>query len=319
MTEEKAKLPDAQAVNTSSLPEVVNFLEEKMKPVIIEVTEPKTGVKGLVVVSGDCINPLTDGAFNDYRSEPKRRRGKAVMMDIPSFIGHANRFKDADSVIFADNRRESPSLRAVLNYHKEGSEGDPRFGDHTTQFNFPMSDEWIAWMELNGAQQTSGDFARFLEDHIVDVMPVDTVQFGEGEDDAKNFVDLLGGRGKLAEPSKLMEIANGLQVLESSNVKQAQNLSTGEMKIEFESEHQTMDTAGQSMTVPSLFAIGIPVFANGPAYRILARLRYRKSGPKVVFFYELWRTDQVFDHAFDEATELAGSETGLPVLLGLPE
>ena len=150
-------------------------------------------------------------------------------------------------------------------------------------------------------------------------MPVDTVQFGEGEDDAKNFVDLLGGRGKLAEPSKLMEIANGLQVLESSNVKQAQNLSTGEMKIEFESEHQTMDTAGQSMTVPSLFAIGIPVFANGPAYRILARLRYRKSGPKVVFFYELWRTDQVFDHAFDEATELAGSETGLPVLLGLPE
>lgn len=308
-----------RTVSTTSLPQLTDFVGNYIKPDILDAVEPETGVSAPVVVSNGGVQPLSESLFDQYRLAPKRRAGRAEMLDLTSFIAHANRFKDDHSVIFADNRPGSASLRAVLNYHIAGADSAPRFGDHTTSFSFPLSDEWKAWAELNGSQMEAGTFARFLEDHIVDVMPVDNVQFSENEDEARNFVDLLGGRGKLAEPAKLMQIASGLQVLEASHVKQAQSLATGEVKIDFETTHETQDTAGQSMTVPSLFAIGIPVFANGPAYRILARLRYRKQGAKVIFYYELWRADRVFDHAFDEASELAGAETGLPVLLGSPE
>lgn len=71
--------------------------------------------------------------------------------------------------------------------------------------------------------------------------------------------------------------------------------------------------------MPSIFLIGIPVFNNGPFYRIAARLRYRKNGGKIVFWYDLWRTDRTFDHAFSEAVERVKVETDLPVFIGKPE
>jgi len=218
--------------------------------------------------------------------------------------------------VFADDNREKPSITAVLDYHRVGAGGDPRFGKHRSLFGFPLSDEWKAWNDSNATPMSMADFAAFLENRIIDVLYVIP-----GEDslpeDVQRLIDTLGGGDTVATPNKLMELARGLQVNESAVVQEAVNLSSGEGMVRFQSEHT--DAAGAPLKVPSLFLIGIPVFNNGPLYRIAARLRYRKAGGRLTFWYELWRTDRTFDHAFSEAVERVKIETELPVLIGKPE
>ena len=296
--------------------EVRDLVETYVKAEVVEITEPSTGVTALAVRSGNTVTPLASTVFDQYRTAPRLRQGSATLLSIDSLIDHINRFKDADSIVFADDNRTAPSITAVLDYHRIGAGGDPRFGKHRSLFGFPLSDEWKAWNESNATAMSMADFAAFLENRIIDVLYVIP-----GEDslpeDVQRLIDTLGGGDTVATPNKLMELARGLQVNESAVVQEAVNLSTGEGVVRFQSEHT--DAAGAPLKVPSLFLIGIPVFNNGPLYRIAARLRYRKAGGRLTFWYELWRTDRTFDHAFAEAIERVKIETELPVLIGKPE
>lgn len=65
--------------------------------------------------------------------------------------------------------------------------------------------------------------------------------------------------------------------------------------------------------------IAIPVFQNGDMYRVLVRLRYRLKEGAVSWFYQLHRTDQIFDDAFKTAALTAQSMTALPLFYGTPE
>lgn len=187
-------------------------------------------------------------------------------------------------------------------------------GKHRAVFPFPLSDEWKAWQEQDKKPMSMIDFAAFLEDRIVDVL--DMIP---GEDslpeDMQKFVNAIGGR--IASPSRLLELSVGLKVHEKAAVSEAVNLASGEAQIQFVSEH--VDASGAPLKVPNLFLIGIPVFRNGQFYRLAARLRYRKSSSGLLFWYDLWRADRVFDHAFRDGCERARVETDLPLLFGTPE
>lgn len=294
--------------------EVRDLVETYVTAEVIEVTEPGSGVKALAVRSGNTVTPMAASVFDQYRTNPLRRAGTATMLSLDSLIDHVNRFKDADTVVFADDNRSAPSMTAVLDYHRAGASGDPRFGKHRSLYAFPLSDEWKAWSKANAEVMSMADFAAFLEERIIDVLFVEP-----GEDlpeDVQRMLDALGS-GAVASPNKLMELARGLQINESAVVQEAVNLQSGEATIRFQAEHT--DQNGAPLKVPSIFLIGIPVFNNGPLYRLAARLRYRKNAGKIVFWYDLWRTDRTFDHAFTEAVQRVKIETELPVLIGKPE
>lgn len=312
MTEETTTI-ETEGLGTV-LKNAVELVEEYVQPEIKSLEEPGTGVKALALVSKDGLSPVPASTFDDSRSKPRFRTGTAVLLDLDSFIAHTNRFKDDDSIVFADNSRTKPSLNSVLDYHRVGATGDPAFLQHQGKFNFPLSDEWKAWVEADANPMKMREFAAFLEDRIIDVLPTTGLELN---DDQQRFVATLGGERRIADPASLMALATGLQVFENSEVSSAVKLSSGEAKMTFTSQH--VDAQGGELKVPSLFVLGIPVFVNGPAYQILVRLRYRKIGADLVFFTEMWRTDRVFDHAFDEAVAQVASETSLPVLLGKPE
>lgn len=299
-TENNGLIADARAL-----------VEEYIKPELVTIKEPVTGVEAPAMLTAGGIQPVPVSAFDEYRSQPARRKGTATLLDLTSLIAHVERFKDEDTLLFANDDRDSPSLVAVLDYHRAGSDADPRFGQHRARFSFPLSDEWKAWTASNKKQMSMIEFAAFLEDRIIDVLD-DT---SEMPDDMKRFVSAIGGN--IASPTKLMETAVGLKVHEKSNVGETVNLASGEGEISFVSTHT--DGAGKPLKVPNLFLIGIPVFKNDPAYRIAVRLRYRKRDGGLSFWYELWRQEPVFDHAFGEALERVRTETGLSVLLGTPE
>jgi uncharacterized protein YfdQ (DUF2303 family) len=319
MTEEPTTTEESGfpiSVHGSVLAEAVALVEGYVQPSVIELEEPGTGIKALALIGKDGLDAVPGHIFDDSRDTPRFREGTATLLDLDSFIEHTKRFKDDDPIVFADNNRTSPSLNSVLDYHRDraGGDADARFMRHQAKFKFPLSDEWKAWTANNGKPMKMIDFAAFLEDRIIDVLPVGGLELN---DDQRRFVETLGGTVRIADPAKLMELSKGLQIFENNEIGSAVKLASGESNMVFKSTHT--DSQGGEVKVPSLFVLGIPVFVNGDAYQVLVRLRYRSMSGTVMFFYELWRTDRVFDHAFKEAVARVEEETGLPVLLGSPE
>lgn len=301
------------AVNVA---EIRDLVEAYIKPSVQLLDDPTSGVQGLFTVSNGGATPIPPALFDPFRTKPVRRTGTAKMFTIDSLIDHTNRFKSLDTVVFADQNRDAPSITTVLDYHPESeSVQDAMFGQHRARHDFPLSDEWKAWSAANGQPMGMADFAAFIENRLPDVLYLIP---GEDElpEDIQRLIDTLGGSDAIATPNKLMELARGLQINEESVVQEAVNLQSGEGIIRFQSRH--VDETGAPVRVPSVFLLAIPVFQGGEFYRVAARLRYRKSGG-LKFWYELYRTDRTFDHAFRMAVERVAAETGLPVLYGKPE
>ena len=303
----------------------VKVAQDMPRATIGSISDPLDGTNALVVI-GEDVEPLSPSLFDAYRTNPVRVKGTARMTQVESFIAAVNRFKNEDSAIFANESRSTPSLLAVIDYHDavfvahvDGEDiSNPQalaqHGDHKISYAFPLSDEWKGWVGANAKPMGMADFARFLEDRIVDV---DSVEPDQLSAELKRFFSATG-KSSIAGPSRLMALATGLKINEESVVREVRNLSSGEAQVQFTSEHR--DDAGQPIDIPGMFIICIPVFQRSPAvYRIAARLRYRKTAEGILFWYELWRSDAVFDHAFAEACDKVATETGLPLFYGQPE
>jgi hypothetical protein len=301
-------------VQGSVIEQSFRFADEYMRPELEFVVVDGASEAIPVVIGKDGLDVLPRNSFDSWLDAPRFRAGTAKLTSLDSFIAHVNRYRSDNTVVFANDDRASPSLMAVLDYHGAGSETAAAFGRHRSSFAFPLSDEWKAWSGKNAKPMSMTDFAAFLEDHIIDVLNPQGVTLN---DEAASFVDALGGEAFIANPGRLMDIATSLQVNEASVVAEAVTLASGEGQISFQSEHR--DATGNKLSVPRLFILGIPVFRNGERYQVLARLRYRKTPQGLVFFFELWRLDLVFDHAFTQAVEKVQIETGAPVYLGAPE
>ena len=79
------------------------------------------------------------------------------------------------------------------------------------------------------------------------------------------------------------------------------------------------DDDNQTLAQMKLFekiAIGIPVFWNGDAYQITARLRYRVKEGRLTFWYELIRHDKVLEDATKTLINKIQDATGVPLYFG---
>ncbi len=331
-------MPETDSINADTYKSVVAETKETLKPTTMVLTGIPGHTDSQVIVLPEGMRIERTAPFLESRpSRPERYEGTAVLADLDSFIAHVLLYKDSNSRIFAKTDPKAPSLTAILDDHEakwatcyDGGvdtgnmvyqdESAPRFGVHRSHYAFPVSDEWTAWQNSNAKSMTQVDFAAFLEDRALDLLPppiLDSVDLPESDKVLKRLTDLL--RGRWAGPETMMDLSRGLSVHERSKVVSATNLSSGEGAIVFENEHETMNSANERVAVPNLFCVGIPVFKDGPAYRIAVRLRYRKQGSSLSWFYELYQDDKTFKHALDEALDTAGAMTGLTVLRGVPE
>jgi uncharacterized protein YfdQ (DUF2303 family) len=293
-------------------------------------------VQVLIAPEGMEATSLQD-IMDRHLPVPARRKGTIEIVTLDSLIGIGTRFRDDQSVIFGDPKMEAPSLTVVFNYNREGGdkitgldgEGVARHGDHKALYKFPLSDEWKAWLGGNGQVMKQGDFAAFIEDRIADVEMPDPQflggiteaaaggDFGEKSpmEQLANLARLLGGT--FATPAQLVELSQGLSVRENQRIKNSQNLNSGEGSLTWESAHAGED--GKPLKVPNLFLIAIPLFIGGVLFRIAVRLRYRVIDGKVLWIYQLYRHERVFDFAFRAAATKAAEGTGLPLFFGKPE
>lgn len=282
-----------------------------MLPHTMKVRDGDLEVECLLVPNGATYTiQQVKAIVEPYRAAPERRRGIATLTDLESFIAHTKRFADADSAVFVDRSGPAPRLVSVLDYHRAGPTASPRFGMHRGVYTFPLSDEWVAWNMQNARPMGQEEFARFLEDHLCDV--VDPTRAG---DVAKAFVALLSCGFACA--GKLLELSRGLDVHIGQRVKQVIKLASGEASVAFDEQH--VDAGGAPLKIPGAFLLALPVFRSGAPYEVPTRLRYRVSGGQVIWSFEMHRVQAILDHAIQEACQDVAEETKLPVFEGTPE
>jgi uncharacterized protein YfdQ (DUF2303 family) len=254
------------------------------------------------------LKPFAD----EYAKAPDRIKGTATLRDEASFVAHVRQMREPSTRIFCEPTANPPAFTAVYDYHAVTTEGAqvPAFGVHRAKWPLTLSKEWRAWVDQAGKAMSPNEFAEFLELRVPDVYWGD-----ELSDYTKQLITQLELR--LATPSSLIALSRNLQVNVDVNVRQAQTLSSGEINITYVEQHR--DGEGAPIRVPNAFLIAIPVIQGGPAYQVLARLRYRVREGKITWSYALHRTDLAFDAAIREICQRVETETERTVFLGAPE
>jgi uncharacterized protein YfdQ (DUF2303 family) len=272
-----------------------------------------------LIAEGGTIAVLPEGKriedlkpiLDRYLLRPDRRRGTATLTDAASFIEHVKRFASEDSAVFASPTRSAPKFTVVFDYHPSGSKAtDADFMGHRATYAPALSDPWNAWSGKNGVPMSQVDFATFIEDHITDVVVPNL-----DDPNLKTFADLVQGR--FASPSDLLAMSRGLAINVETTVKNAVQLTSGIINVQYEETHK--DGMGQPISIANLFQVCIPVFYGGQLYLIGVRLRYRQAGGRIMWSYQLVRPDVVFDDAFKGIVQQIVQETEVPVFLGAPE
>jgi uncharacterized protein YfdQ (DUF2303 family) len=231
--------------------------------------------------------------FDDARRPaPLRRAGTAVLEELGSFTEYVNRYKTVDTVAWAD--AGSFGVTAVFNEHPEGQDlGDAGFRDNRAIYNCPRSHEWLEWTSKDGKAMGQAAFGDWIEHHLDDLAAPNA--------ELPDF----------PQPTTLLEMARKLSINIGGTFKREINPTTGEGTLISKQEH-----GADSTKIPRAFLLKVPVFMNGTAYYVEARLRFAlgEGGPS--FTYLLHNRVAIERDAFGEVRAQVAKQCAIPVLAG---
>jgi uncharacterized protein YfdQ (DUF2303 family) len=224
---------------------------------------------------------------NDYKVEnlehllerPTHIKETVTVYDVPSFVTYYNDFHDANSRIFFDPRGNGkvPGLCAILDYHQtKGADDlpDARWNHHKLRYGFRPTRQWEAWGVLDRKDQAQADFARFLEDNLLDI------------------VDPTGG--------EMLQIATTFQAKKDVDFSSAVHLDNGTVQFKYAETISGGSTKAGDFVVPAVFTIAIPPFEGAAPYKINVRFRYKIGEKGLVLRYELINPQKYVEDAANE-------------------
>lgn len=247
------------------------------------VQTPGAGGEPFVALPNDFVVE----SIENLLPAPLRKRGVATLRHEASFCRYVNAHKDADSVVFAE--LEHHRLTAVLDHHRVGPGGSPRWGEHRAVLQLPMESDWITLKKFNDTRHSQIDFAQLIED----LLP------------------------RIAEPdgADLLELAQGLEATNKVVFKSAERLQDGNRRLVYTTE--TQGKVGNSrIELPDHFVIACPVYWRGDPVKIEAKLRYRIEEGTLKLWYHLHRPEDAEDEAFARICDAVSTETEIEPLLG---
>lgn len=175
-----------------------------------------------------------------------------VMTSMESFIEHYSKYKTDKTAVFVERQQ---SLRAVYNYPDEDSK-------QLLWVPF-MTDDWKSWTSQEDYELYPKILNKFLEDHIVDILPTPDVKDpGDGA-----FVRLAKGLdSKLCGPEELLMLARG-------------QMQPNE---------------------PIVFLTQLKVFEHGETYKVPVRLKHQIVRDDINWKLSVYRSDRTQKLAFDD-------------------
>lgn len=236
------------------------------------------GIPFAIIPEGHIIERL-----DDCLPAPTRKRGDTKVQDQAGFLAVFKRHQtETGTVIYAD--RHAAVFRAVFNDHTADGAG---WRDHTATYACPKSNEWQIWTKNDGVKMSQEQFARFIEQNLVDIY----------------------------EPAAahMLEISRELVAKKSANFSSSIRLSNGSHQFHYDEDIKGSTKSG-NLEVPETFVIGLPVFLNGDAYKIEARLRYRIKEQQLEMWYELVRPHDIYEDAFNAVHKAIAEATGREIV-----
>lgn len=258
------------------------------KPVEIKLDK---SIRGIALPPGWSYHENNPQTLLD---KPLRKTGQVTMQDIDSFTSYVNAHRDQNfTSIYCDSNYSQSNLiiKSIINDHGGMHDGQ-QWRDHLVVYKPKLSEEWRRWSEKDRQHQSQLDLALFLEENLQDIPAVEGYPTGQ----------------------QLLEMATSFQASQDLRFKSAIRLQNGGVNMNF-----IQDDDQQTITQMKLFekiAIGIPVFWNGDAYQITARLRYRVKDGKLTFWYELIRKDKVFEDATNNLINKLKNSINVPFYFG---
>lgn len=276
------------------LSNIAETLAREMKQPIEIASEPAGNIKRVALPPGWSLEEKDDDA--KLLAQPRRKIAKVRLHDADSFIDYVKRHGSmTDSTVWcvADYKAGKVAFLGILNDHGE-DENKPAWRDHRAHFTPEFSEEWIRWVGKHKQGFSQAEFASFIEDNLKDIAAVEGQPTG----------------------AQMLEMALTFEANQDMRFKSAIRLQNGGVQMSFvqDDDAQTL----QKMQVFDRFSIGLPVFWNGDAYRIDARLRYRVRDGKLTFWFELIRQDKVLEAATQTLIAQIREKTGNPFFFGEP-
>lgn len=266
---------------------------ELKQPISIAESEKFPAVRRIALPPGWSMKE-----YNDEKLQPAPCRKTALvqLQDDDSFINYIKKHGSlADSTIWCHVNyiNNLVHFAAILNDHGD-TEEQPAWRDHIAKFKPMFSAEWDKWNEMNEKTFSQMEFAIFIEKNLKEIVSADGSPSG----------------------SQMLEMAINFEANQDMRFKSAIRLQSGGINMSFV-ETDDAQTIKQ-MQVFERFTIGLPVFWNGDAYQVDARLRYRQKEGKLIFWYELIRQDKVLEDATLTLIKKIRESTGNPFFFGDP-
>lgn len=200
-----------------------------------------------------------------------------------SLIDYVNRFKTADTMIFAD--LDELQITAVIDYHKQQSEG-PGLVEHRAVLQLSHSTEWDTWNAISGRMYDQKSFARMLDINSDDI----------------------------ASPAAatLLETVMDLEMTSSVTV-QRKLAQTGSSRGEGGVQRKVDGTV-----LPAFFTLSLPVFTGEPNVEVKAMTKDTIDGNsgKISLGLELVRTGIIIERELARISGVIEQSTNVPVILG---
>lgn len=247
----------------------------------------------VVIPSGAKVHEFNTNAIETIERKltgkfPSRKTGTITVHDGASFADYFNRFKGDGSLVFADEIAKQ--FVGILDYHKPGTETAADWLDHRVVFSPIQTDQWKAWHGKNNQQFAQSDFALFIEDNLADVV----------------------------EPAgmTLLEIAKTLEAKNTVEFSSGVRLNNGQVQLTYTEEIKGTAAQG-TIQIPETFTLGLPVYLNGSAYKIVARLRYRiAQGGKLTFWFRMNAVERIVQDAFNDVAKAIQAQTQTLMIRG---
>lgn len=257
---------------------------------IAHVVASKDGREFLIVPDGMQKHDIAD-EYGLKRTPPSYLQQSVTLQAVDSLVEYVNRFKSADTVLFADI--SNSDILAVLDFHTAAAgdkEPEVRRAAHRANMHLPFSEEWKLWVGISGALKGQLEFARFIEENAADVRAPDA--------------------------ASLLEAVRDLQAHRKVNFIKAVRTASDNENFEFSDESEAR-TKGD-LELPTKFKLGLPVYFGESEEEVFAFLRWKIDPDKGVLNLgiQLHRIEHIRQAVFKKIMLTVGDGTKCPVVFG---
>lgn len=238
--------------------------------------------------SAPVVIDLLDKAQH-LAEHPLRKRGRYIVHTAEALVDYVTRHHVPGTEVWSDAERAQ--IHAVIDGHATDVAGH---GEHTATLQLRKTEAWKAWEAASGRFGSQVQLAELIEDRAIDIVS--------------------------PSAAVMLEVAQTFTAARSVDFESSQRLSTGEVSLVYrETTNATAGKKGQ-LTIPEVFELALAPFEGSPAYKVIARLRYRISEGSLSIGFVLERPKDVLLAAFNDvrADVENGLPDGVPVLAGWP-